>query len=80
LLSGENVQLNTEIVEIDTEEKKIKFANANTIQYDTLISTIPIDVLIQKIIKPTKRLDVENLLGKYGLPKYSTSHVIGILR
>ena len=34
--------------------------------------------MIQKIIKPTHRLNVESILGKHGLPKHSTTHVIGL--
>ncbi len=34
--------------------------------------------MIQKIIKPTKRLNVETILDKHGLPKHSTTHVIGL--
>ncbi len=78
LLDNKNFKLNTEIVEIDSEQKLIKFVNSNTIKYDKLISTIPIDILLQKVIKPTKLIDVEKLWSVHGKPKYSTTHVIGL--
>lgn len=78
LLNPDHLKLNTEIAEIDSDSKTIKFTNSNTIKYDKLISTIPIDILIQKVIKPTKKLDVDKILGKHGQIKHSTTHVIGL--
>ena len=78
LLNKENVMLNSEVVEIDAEAKHIKLLNSNTIEYDYLINTMPIDTLLQKVIKPTKSIDPEALFSKYGKPKYSTTHLVGL--
>ncbi len=76
LLDSSNLKLNTEILEIDTDKKEIKLNNSQTIDYDYIVNTMPIDILIQKIIKPTKRLNVEQIFSKYGVPKHSTTHVV----
>jgi protoporphyrinogen oxidase len=78
MLDQSKLQLNTTVAEIDTEQKLIKFENSNTIQYDDLINTMPIDILMSKIIKPTKDLDVEKIFSTYGKPLHSSTNVIGI--
>lgn len=76
MIGDEHLKLNTEITEIDSEQKLIKLSNSETINYDYIISTIPIDLLVQKVLKPTKHLNVEQIFSKYGVPKHSTTHVV----
>ena len=76
LIGDEHLKLNTEIVEIDSEQKQIRLSNSQTIEYDYIINTMPIDVLVQKILKPTKRLNVEQIISKYGVPKHSSTYVV----
>jgi protoporphyrinogen oxidase len=78
MLDQNKLMLNTNVSEIDTTEKLIKFDNSNTIQYDYLINTIPIDLLMSNVIKPTKELDVEKIFSTYGKPLHSSTNVIGI--
>lgn len=78
MLNKEHLKLNHNCTEIDLENKQIKFDNASTVKYDYLINTLPIDIFLTKIIKPTKTVDTETLFKQYGKPVYSSTNVIGI--
>ncbi len=78
LLDPEKVKLNTEILSIDTENKVVKCGNNVDIPYDYIISTLPIDIMMSDLIKPTSALDVEALFEKHGRPKHSKTHIVGL--
>jgi len=76
-LDATKIKLKSQVEEIDAENKTIKLSNSETIQYDYLISTLPIDLLLTKYVKPTKALDVEKLMS-VGAPVHSSTNVVGI--
>lgn len=77
-LDESNLQLNCEIVEIDIDQKIIKLSNSKTISYDYIINTMPIDILLTKIIKPSANLDIQSLFNRHEMPKYSKTNIIGL--
>ena len=78
LLDQEKIKLNTHVAEIDIEQQIVKFFNSPSVKYDHLINTMPLDILINKIIKPTKLIDLEEISKNFEPMKYSTTHVIGL--
>jgi protoporphyrinogen oxidase len=65
-----NIKLNFEVVEIDIENKIIKFTNNEAFQYNNLISSIPLPSLI-KMIKNTP-VSIKNAAEKL----YATSVIL----
>lgn len=43
----DNLNLNTNIISINTKEKKVKLENGNSLEYDILINTMPLDQLVK---------------------------------
>lgn len=76
-LDQSHVKLNTQVEEIDAENKIVKLTNGESLQYDSLISTLPIDLLLTKFIKPTAKINVEKLM-ELGRPVHSSTNVVGI--
>lgn len=71
LVGREHITLNAAAVHIDTDKRVVEFSNGETVTYGTLISTIPIDELV----------DVAKLCGVREAAqklRYSTSHIIGV--
>lgn len=57
-----NINLNKEIIEIDTDDKKLIFLNGSKYKYDKLISSIPITKMVH-LIKDTPK-EVKNAANK----------------
>ena len=71
LVGRENITLNATATGIDPSAKKVFFADGTQVEYDVLISTLPIDRLVDiaglnSLKEPASRL------------KYSSSNIIGI--
>jgi UDP-galactopyranose mutase len=43
---GENVRYESELVEVDTEKRELRFADGHTEEYEALVSTMPLDRLV----------------------------------
>ena len=71
LVGRDRITLNTEVVGIDASAKKVHFADGSEAEYDVLISTLPIDRLVDMAQLNALKEPVSNLL-------YSTSNIIGI--
>lgn len=79
LPQADNLKLNTELVEIDTDLKVLKFKSNQTMNYDYLINTIPLDLLLTKLVKPTPKINVADIFDRHGgPPKFSKTHVVGL--
>src|SRR5690606_18825953 len=70
LVGPEYLHLNKEIVAIDSENKRIQFRDGSSDHYDQLISTLPIDRLVQMA-------GLNHLTEHTDKLKYSTSHIVG---
>lgn len=71
LVGRDKIRLNMKAVKVDTDRRRVTFANGEEIAYDTLISTIPLDQLIdiaglERLREPVSRL------------KFSSTHIIGV--
>lgn len=71
LVGRENISLGKEVVGVDASAKKVRFADGSEVDYDVLISTLPIDRLVDAA-------GFDNLKETAGRLKYSTSNIIGI--
>ena len=76
---GENLigpaffSLNTEVAQIHASEKKVLTQNGETIEFDYLLSTMPIDLLFQRIANaPAELVSTSQKL------KHSKTNIIGI--
>lgn len=59
-----DLKLNHELIEVDVNQKLLKFENGYVFNYDHLISSIPLPVLIPRITKvPKEVLDASNKLA-----------------
>ncbi len=70
-LPTERIMLNSEVVRVSTERNIVELASGGQVEYDRLISTIPLEVLIA--CADTKELDsvVQGL-------RHSSVHVVGL--
>jgi protoporphyrinogen oxidase len=69
----EHLHLNKTLIEIDVTEKRLRFADGSTDQYDALISSVPIPELI-KMIRPARQA----ILNAVGGLHYSHGLVVGV--
>ncbi|MCC6722367.1 MAG: FAD-dependent oxidoreductase [Bacteroidia bacterium] len=73
LIGASFISLNTEVVKINAELKYAELSNGNKIEYENLISTIPLDILYRNIINAPEELkETSKKL------KHSKTNVIGI--
>jgi protoporphyrinogen oxidase len=49
LIESANIKPNHRAIEIDAEKRRVKFANGEDVEFDTLISTLPLPELVQLI-------------------------------
>lgn len=70
-LDQKKISYNKEVEKIDTKTKKIYFTSGEMIDYDYLVSTIPLDTLIEK----SNITKLKPLKNKF---KYSTVNIIGL--
>jgi len=74
-LPQERVHYNKTVTKVDTTTKTIHFADGSTEKYDKIMSTMPLDELLNRVNIPEKN---EFLRSKAPGFKYSNSHIIGI--
>lgn len=73
-LVGENkIKYQTEVVEINTENKRVKLSNGELIQYENILSTMPLNELAKRI-RPLSN----DLMDHCDKLLFSSSHIIGI--
>jgi protoporphyrinogen oxidase len=73
LIGDQFFKYNCELLEIDTEKKIAKLPNGQMIQYENILSTIPVNILSEKLRPSSEKLtEVSNKL------RYISSHIIGI--
>ena len=70
-LPKDKVVFNSEVIGVDSKNKKVKTAFGKEYSYDALISTAPIDVL-------AKWIDDQELIQETSRLCFSTVHVVGI--
>jgi len=73
LIGTEKFSLNTEVSRIDAESKTVYLKSGETIQYDHLLSTMPIDILLKMVDKTP-----EDLIQSSSKLKHSKTNIIGI--
>ena len=73
LIGDEYFKLNCTVEKVNGPEKTIIMADGSTIQYEHLMSTMPLDLFTQRV----DGLDAETVQTAQGL-KHSTTHVVGI--
>jgi len=71
-LPAERLQLGRDVVSINTQTRTVRFADGETISYDFLVSTMPLDKLLECV-------DDQPELSAHA-PKFvhSSSHIIGV--
>lgn len=74
LFEGSNIDLNKELFEISFNQKKITFRDGTTHQYEKLISSIPLPVLIERSDAPA---DIKNSAKKLKCTSVLLVNVIG---
>ena len=71
LVGRDKITLNKAVIGIDPSAKRIHFADGDQVEYDMLLSTLPIDKLVHMA-------DLHTLKEPASRLKYSSSHIIGI--
>jgi protoporphyrinogen oxidase len=71
MIGRENVSLYREAVGIEPSTRRIYFADGGSADYDVLISTVPIDRLVEMA-------GLDELKEAAGRLRYSTSHIVGV--
>ena len=69
--SNDQLQLRRTVSRLDTRKKTVHFADGTCTDYDILISTLPLDVLVGLS-------DLESLKGPVRQLRHSTVHIVGI--
>jgi protoporphyrinogen oxidase len=70
-LPPERLTFNTRVVAVETQEKRVVFADGSSDTYDYLISSMPLDLLLGAIDVPTLAAMADRFV-------YSASHIVGI--
>jgi protoporphyrinogen oxidase len=66
------LELGRSVTHVDTASRTAHFADGETVQYDHLISTMPLDLFV-------RRSDLRGSLGEVARSlKYSSTHIVGI--
>lgn len=73
LLEG-HLRLNASVAAIDSEARQVRFADGSVEQYDTLISTMPLDVLCRDVIRSAPERVVEAAAGL----THAGGHMVGV--
>jgi protoporphyrinogen oxidase len=71
-LPPERISLGTQIMEVATQPRCLRLHDATTVNYDFLLSTIPLDCLLRMI------KDRPDLSAKADSFKHSSTHIIGV--
>jgi len=75
-LPKDKFRFNSEVTKIDGHEKVIHLSSGETLPYDALISTMPMDKLCL-LIEGCPSLSHQELVAKASLFKHSSTHVVG---
>jgi protoporphyrinogen oxidase len=70
-LTPEQLRLNATVTRLETAKRQVHFADGTACDYDILISTIPVDVLVENADLPELKPAAQRL-------RHSTVHVVGI--
>ena len=73
LLDQSKLKLNTRVVEVDAEAKRIKLDSMNSLEYDFLINTMPIDHFMRHVIRNGGGAEQEQ-----EELKHSQVHIVGL--
>jgi len=73
-INPKNVRLNSHVVSVDSESKCVELADGQKVEYDYLVSTMPLDNMCQ-IIKGPSFDGFGDLAPKF---RYSSTNVIGL--
>jgi protoporphyrinogen oxidase len=72
LVGEEKIRLNTKVVKVDADRRIVYLSSGETIHYDRLLSTMPVDVLTGMMAHADRRLSVSKHL------KHSSSNIVGV--
>ena len=72
LLPSERIHYRHQVQHVDTGRQRVMFANADVAQYDALISTMPLDLLLGRLA------DRPDLAGQATRFVHSSSHIVGV--
>ena len=88
-LPAGRVHLGTEVVAVDSQKKVVHLSDGRTANYDWLITTMPMDVLLDRIADggwrmadlchgPNPKSEIRNPKSVADRLRYSSTHVIGV--
>ena len=81
-LPADHLHLGTEVVAIDSQKKTAHLSDGRAVDYDWLIATMPLDILLNRRLDPACSDVVRRSLScPYGHTtnlRYSSTHVIGV--
>ena len=71
-LPASQMHFDRHVVRVDPSRRRIEFAGGEQVDYDVLISTMPLDVLVRSLVD---RADLAALAPRF---TYSSSHIVGV--
>jgi protoporphyrinogen oxidase len=79
-LDADHLRLGTEVTAVDCQRKTVHLSNGTTVDYDWLITTMPMDTLLNRISDSTlaRNQQSEILNPPFMDLRYSSTHVIGV--
>jgi protoporphyrinogen oxidase len=81
-LPAERVHLGMEVVAIDSGKKVVHLRDGTTARYDALITTMPMDTLLERIsdfgLEPRLKCAILNPESGAGGLRYSSTHIVGV--
>ena len=81
-LGADHLRLGTEVATVDCQRKIVHLSNGTTVNYDWLVNTMPLDILLDRIAdspgdsNPQSAIPNPQLAAKQ--LRYSSTHVIGV--
>ncbi len=75
---GGTYQLNTRVKSIDVDEKVVKFADGASDRYDSLVTTMPVDVLLRDVLVSEKGSIPESIRRTAQRLRHSGGYMVGI--
>ncbi|MFO0833199.1 MAG: FAD-dependent oxidoreductase [Phycisphaerales bacterium] len=73
---GSFIRLNKQVTSIDLDSKVVRFADGTSDRYDVLVSTMPVDVLLGKVVD--SRGDIAGVRAAAGRLLHSSGYMVGI--
>jgi protoporphyrinogen oxidase len=74
-IGHDRIHLNSAIQEINLKEKQIRFTTCNTVNYDTLISAMPLDLLVTRMIYGDVPDEIREAASDL---RHSSDYIVGI--